>query len=137
MSRNDSTGAESAARYFLASYSYLLASGKVKDWDALSESGCVFCASARKTALELAKHHQHVIGGEIRVDSISMSETDPGYSYLVMTRITQAPLATADSNGDPVGEVGTSTKTPANLVLHWKNNDWLLRELDFAADPLG
>jgi len=137
MSQDDSAGAAAAARYFLASYSYLLASGNTKDWDKITEDGCVFCESARKTAVDLASRNERVVGGVIDVESIRANETVPGYSYLVITKIRQAPLATATHAGKLTSDISAGVETPANLVLHWKEGAWRLRGLDFAASPLG
>ena len=135
MSRNDITGAEAAAEYFLASYVFLQASGDTKSWDALSESGCEFCASSRRSARELLDKKQHLVGGAITINTIRTRVAVKDYSYLVMATISQAPLATANEAGDIVSDVSRTVNTPANLVIHWVDGEWRLRGVDFSPSP--
>lgn len=109
MSRVDAAGAQATATYFLELYPYVLATGDLTEWDALSHPECIFCASVRQGVLDLQAEGQHSTGGLVTLGNPGTTETSDDM-WLVQFRMVQAPSATVDAVGT-ISATSTDTTT--------------------------
>lgn len=64
MDRNDDVGAMAAGEYFMRLFSYVMRTGDVEEWDAISGQTCEFCASIRALAADTYSAGGRFTGGE-------------------------------------------------------------------------
>jgi len=76
LERTDETGAAAAATYFLELYGYVMQTGDVATWDAMSWEQCEFCKSTRDVALAIASRGETFTGGDISALSSSVLPMD-------------------------------------------------------------
>ncbi|MHA7132750.1 DUF6318 family protein [Oerskovia turbata] len=96
MARTDEVGAAAAAVYFLELYPYVMATGDLAEWDAMTWVDlCGFCTATRDQAHEIANSGSVYVGGEIRAEVIKTYALDDligGYPLDVQVAIESAAL---------------------------------------------
>lgn len=105
MDRTDEAGAAAAAEYFLSLYSYVMQTGDLAEWDAMSWETCGFCSGVRESALEIAASGDTYRGGEISVTDIRVLPIDEEIGgYPVDVAVLQEPSRRLSSSGAVVQE---------------------------------
>jgi len=101
ISRTDDVGAAAAATYFLQLYSYMMQTGDVAAWDAMSLKSCGFCKRAREFSLATVAANQRFSGAEFSVVSTFVHPIDPMLqAYPVDLTFTQTSGEQTDANGE-------------------------------------
>ncbi len=62
----NNVGALAAATYFMELYNYVIATGDLTEWDAVSDPGCEYCASVHDDVAALVDAGGRYDGGESR-----------------------------------------------------------------------
>ncbi len=67
MNREDAEGAAAAAKYFIELYPYVMATGDVEEFKAMSHRACGFCEELTTQALAIRDQGEIFVGGETSV----------------------------------------------------------------------
>ncbi|MFF3064475.1 DUF6318 family protein [Oerskovia sp. NPDC057915] len=101
MDRTDEVGAAAAATYFLELYPYVMATGDLTEWDAMTWAElCGFCTAVRDQAQEISRDGSSYVGGAVDAEVIKTYALDDlvgGYPLDVQVAIASAVLL--DSSG--------------------------------------
>ncbi|RXR27938.1 hypothetical protein EQW78_04655 [Oerskovia turbata] len=101
MDRTDEVGAAAAATYFLELYPYVMATGDLTEWDAMTWAElCSFCTASRDRQLQRAAASETYEGGEVKVDveqSFPLDTLIGGYPLDI--RLEQAEAIIRDAAG--------------------------------------
>ena len=125
MDRTDEVGAAAAAEYFLSLYSYVMQTGDLAEWDAMSWETCNFCSSTRDRSVQIRKNAERFTGGEIETISVRVYPIDDAIGgYPVDVEFTQQPSAHVDASGTSIysGAVDTGTfgVDVINVTSEWR-----------------
>lgn len=127
-------GAAAAASYFMTLYPYVLATGDLIEWDALSADTCDFCANTRSEVQRLQAAGQRSVGG---VTVLSAEGRDLGgndwFSADLFVRID--PSVDLNANGDVVGQHDGGDYV-VNFALTWADG-WVVDSAGIVKDPTG
>ncbi|GED08525.1 DUF6318 family protein [Cellulosimicrobium cellulans] len=105
MERDDAEGAAAAAEYFLSLYGYVLATGDIAEWDAMTWSEtCEFCANVRADAESIAAAGDKYEGAEITVANPDVDFDDFANGYAILFDFQQSPHRRIASDGSVVSE---------------------------------
>ena len=118
MDRTDEVGAAAAAEYFLILYSYVMQTGDLVEWDAMSTTACDFCAGIRGDAGKIASGGGSYAGGEIAVSDLVVGARDEAIdAFPVKSSIRQKPSQQTDAAGALVAEsVGRSGEVLVEVI---------------------
>ncbi|MBD7982327.1 DUF6318 family protein [Oerskovia merdavium] len=120
MDRTDEVGAAAAATYFLELYPYVMATGDLEEWDAMTFAElCGFCTSVRDQAQEIANDGDTYRGGEIDavvIKGYPLDDLVGGYPLDVNVAISDAVLI--NSSGLEVDRQASQSKPYRVEVLH-------------------
>jgi hypothetical protein len=100
MSTMDGDGAAAAAVYFIELYGYVLQTGDLTEWNAMSFPNCQFCESTATYVQSVYDAGGSFTGGDITAAVVTVHELD-GFigGYPVDLRITQAATEERDAAG--------------------------------------
>ena len=130
MATVDVDGAVAVARYFLALYPYVYATGDLEEWRALSHPECVFCASVVTNVESNAAAGSVTEGGLMSITSLSAMEIDPGLWYSAVGSLTEGPGTVRDAAGVVVDQRPASSDYDVTFALIYEGAKWQVRELD-------
>ena len=103
MDRTDEVGAGAAATYFLSLYSYVMQTGDVTEWDAMTTDACDFCRGIRSDSNAIVTAGGHYSGGKISVTNVNVGSHDASLdAFAVETSITQQASQQTDAVGTAV-----------------------------------
>ena len=86
MDSGDEAGAIAAATYFMGMFEYVLHTGDVATWDAVSAAACEFCQRVKADVTRVYGAGGSYTGGEFSIEQASVLGVDPqlgGYGVLV------------------------------------------------------
>jgi len=128
MTAPSAEGAAAAARYFVALYPYIFATGDLTEWDTLSADDCKYCINTRASVEDQIARGVRGEGSDITVASAMGTELSAGETYAADLEITQGPSfeVSADGTRTPDGEGGTFR---LHLALIW-HDGWQVRAVD-------
>ncbi|MFI2487280.1 DUF6318 family protein [Promicromonospora kroppenstedtii] len=133
MNREDAEGAAAAAKYFIELYPYVMATGDVEEFKAMSHRACGFCEDALKQAEKLRSRNETWTGGEIKTDLRETYERDEITGiYPLDFEVEQAAARITDSTGATVFE-GKNERATYRVELGLRDGDWVVAEI--AARP--
>ncbi|WP_246857937.1 DUF6318 family protein [Oerskovia sp. KBS0722] len=120
MDRTDQVGAAAAATYFLELYPYVMATGDLTEWDAMTWAElCSFCTASRDRQLQRAAASETYEGGQVSVDveqSFPLDTLIGGYPLDI--RLEQAEAVIRDAAGAEKERQGGFTGTFRVEMLH-------------------
>ncbi|MBM7477887.1 DUF6318 family protein [Oerskovia jenensis] len=130
MDRTDEVGAAAAATYFLELYPYVMATGDLTEWDAISYVDlCEFCVKVASDVEEYRSAGSFYTGGEVSVEVTKTYPMDTLLgAYPVDVRLAQAESAVTDANGRAVDRT-EATAGPLRVELIHNGAAWLLLEV--------
>jgi len=101
MDRTDEVGAAAAAVYFLELYPYVMATGDLAEWDAMTWAElCGFCTASRERQVQRAAASETYEGGEVSVDVTQTFPLDTLIGgYPLDVRLDQAEAVIRDASG--------------------------------------
>lgn len=105
------TGAAAAATYFIELYGYVLQTGDLTAWDAMSYPGCRYCADTHDYVASATSAGETFEGSVISVEVVQIHELNELVSgYPVDLRVTQGPTTHRDASGSTIetGDVWTA-----------------------------
>lgn len=119
MDRLDEAGAAAAAKYFLSLYAYVMRTGDLDEWDAMTTPVCDFCKSISEAAGGILSKGGRYSGGEIRVTKIVVDAYDPDLeAYAFEASIRQRSSVESDAKGVPLKESAARTGNVRVEVLN-------------------
>jgi hypothetical protein len=120
MERTDEVGAAAAAVYFLELYPYVMATGDLVEWDAMTWAElCSFCTVTRQQAQEISTAGSDYVGGAIEAEVLKTYALDDlvgGYPLDVQVTIERAVLL--DPSGVEVDRQEAQSAPYRVEVLH-------------------
>jgi hypothetical protein len=122
MNRTDKVGAEAAARYFLALYPYVLATGDFTEWDTIAWETCKFCSDIKEKTLADFKEGAINSGGELTLYDFQVGYDDLLGGYPVEARYTQAPATWTSASGTVEHYDGNAGAMQLDMV--WGDSGW-------------
>ena len=123
MSTMDGKGAAAAAAYFIELYGYVLQTGDLTEWNAMSFANCQFCSSTAKYVQSVYSAGGSFVGGDITAEVVTVYELD-GFigGYPVDLRITQAAAKRLDTAGAPAGTTDERTDVVRFATVYFKGS---------------
>ncbi|MFF3065974.1 DUF6318 family protein [Oerskovia sp. NPDC057915] len=130
MDRTDEVGAAAAATYFLELYPYVMATGDLTEWDAISYVDlCEFCVKVASDVEAYRSAGSSYTGGEVSVEVTKTYPIDTLLgAYPVDVRLAQASSVVTDSGGRTVDRT-EPTAGPLRVELIHNGATWLLLEV--------
>ncbi len=103
MNRKDAEGAAAAAEYFIELYPYVMATGDVEEFEAMSHKACGFCEDLAAQALAIREEGEIFAGGETSVQITKEYRRDEVTGiYPFDSRITQEAQTITAADGSVV-----------------------------------
>jgi uncharacterized protein DUF6318 len=123
MSTMDANGAAAAAVYFIELYGYVLQTGDLTEWNAMSYPDCEFCSSTAEYVESVYSAGGTFTGGDITAEVVTVHELD-GFigGYPVDLRMTQAPAERLDATGAPAGTADEETDVVRFATVYYKGS---------------
>ncbi|MFE7505112.1 DUF6318 family protein [Promicromonospora sp. NPDC057488] len=129
MNRKDAKGAAAAAEYFIELYPYVMATGDVEEFEAMSHRACGFCEDALEQAEKLRSRNEAWTGGEIKSVLRETYERDEITGlYPLDFEVEQAAARITDSRGATVFE-GEDERATYRVELGLRDGDWVVAEI--------
>ena len=125
-------GAAAAASYLMQLYPYVLATGDLAEWDALSADTCDFCANTRAEVQELQAAGLRSVGG---ISILSAEGTDLGANgwHSASVEIDLAPSEDIDRSG-VVHDSNDGGRYTIEMALTW-SGAWKVDSAGFSEKP--
>ena len=118
------TGAAAAATYFIELYGYVLQTGDLTAWDAMSYRTCQFCNATHEFVASTFRDGGSFVGGTTTAEVLAvhaLAELEGGYP--VDLRVTQGPTGRLDAAGAQVTSTEGSVST-ARFHTSFINGAW-------------
>ncbi|MCL3859488.1 DUF6318 family protein [Actinotalea sp. K2] len=125
MDRTDEVGAAAAAEYFMSLYPYVLQTGDLTEWDAMTAATCGFCTSTRDRAARIQQSGGSYTGGAFELSEPIVHPLDDlvgGYPVDLVVR--QFPSSETDGSGNLVATSEDSTSLAQVDMLHYDGTGW-------------
>ena len=104
-------GAASAAKYFIELYGYVLQTGDLAEWDAMSFPTCRYCVDTRAYVATAHAAGETFTGSAMSTEVVRVHELDELVGgYPIDLRVTQGPTAHLDAAGATIETGGTWTE---------------------------
>lgn len=104
------SGAAAAAVYFIELYGYVLQTGDLTEWDAMSFPTCDYCATFRSHVMNSREAGESIEGGDIAVEVIAIHDLDELVGgYPVDLRVTQSQAVRRSADGSPIESLDAKT----------------------------
>jgi len=109
MERSDEVGALAAAEYFMELFAYVMATGDVVEWDAVSDPSCGFCANVRTDASDIFGAGGSYRGGAFSLTAGEVVGFDPTFAvHAVQFRYTADSATVLNGDGSMAREIPAS-----------------------------
>lgn len=129
MDQVSAAGAEAVARYYVAMFPYVFATGDLVEWKAMSHPECQFCAGVVKDAEAMFAAGHHSEGGTFEITAVRARDVTPGYWYAAEVELVQAPSTTVDAGGVVVESFPGVKSVWIDAAIVYQDGKWLIREL--------
>jgi hypothetical protein len=129
MARVDGTGAAAAAEYFIELYGYVLQTGDLAEWDAMSVPRCEFCSSIREHVKSAHQQGESFEGGGITATLVSVQGLDDLVGgYPIDLRVIQAPTTRRNASGTALEAIDGSTDLMRFQTVYY-NSGWSILDV--------
>lgn len=130
MDRTDEVGAAAAATYFLELYPYVMATGDLAEWDAMTwEETCEFCTTVRSESVTTMENGYAYTGAELELSSVTVGALDTLIGgYPVVADYVQSPHRSEGAAGEVISEDDGSSGRLQIDTLH-TNDGWKILAL--------
>lgn len=115
--------ASEVAKYFLAHFPYIYATGDFSVWDEMSGDPCKFCKNARSKAHDIALANQHGVGGELEFRESFAEDYRPD-EYVSVVRYLEHPSSTLNSQDEIVEDFPGVRYVQAEMLVAWRDGRW-------------
>ena len=121
MSTMDGDGAAAAAVYFIELYGYVLQTGDLTEWNAMSYPDCQFCTSTAQYVQSVYSAGGSFVGGDITAEIVTVHELDDFIGgYPVDLRTTQAATEERDATRALTSSMDEETNTARFATVYYK-----------------
>ncbi|WP_447587149.1 DUF6318 family protein [Cellulomonas persica] len=117
--------AKAVARYFLSLFPYVVATGDLEAWDALSGEPCSYCSSVRAFVSEIHDAGNHGEGGAFELGFTSGFDVGAG-EFVVGIEYIETPSQTVAPDGTVVEDFPETLSYKANFSLAWTGSSWVV-----------
>ncbi len=123
MATMDGNGAAAAAVYFIELYGYVLQTGDLTEWNAMSFPQCQFCSSTAQYVRSVYAAGGSFIGGDITAEVVTVHELD-GFigGYPVDLQITQAATEERDAAGGRTSAMDQKSNLMQLATVYFKGS---------------
>jgi len=129
MSTMDGNGAAAAALYFIELYGYVLQTGDLTEWNAMSFPDCQFCTAIHKSISSVYEGGGHIEGGSLSAEVLAVHELDEFIGgYPIDLRVTQQPSSAYSAVGTETDSTAVSTKS-GRFYTVFVNGAWQIAEV--------
>ena len=134
MSTMDGKGAAAAAVYFIELYGYVLQTGDLTEWNAMSFPDCQFCQSTAKYVQSVHARGERIVGGDLKAEVLAIHELDSFVGgYPIDLRVTQEPASVYAADGTEDGAMAGATKSGRFHTI-FIDGAWQIAEVVGAAE---
>ena len=117
-------GAAAAARYFIELYGYVLQTGDLTEWDAMSFPTCDYCTTFRAHIIEAYGSGGSIEGGDISAEVVAVHDLDELIGgYPVDVRVSQAQTVRRDAGGVTIETLAAKT-TMMQFETVFRGTSW-------------
>ena len=135
MDTGDEAGAAAAAAYFMQLFAYVLHTGDLDRWDAVSTTDCGFCGSVRADVTRVYTNGGRFSGGELTTAPAEVLGTDRALGgYGVGIRYEMSEGAELDVSGGVV-EAKPTERGQAVVDTVFGATGWVLVGLSLRNEP--
>ena len=129
MATMDGNGAAAAAVYFIELYGYVLQTGDLTEWNAMSFPQCQFCSSVHRSITSVYEAGGHIEGGSLSAEVIAVHELD-GFigGYPIDLRVTQQSSSAYSADGTVTEATAISTKS-GRFYTVFVNGAWQIADV--------
>lgn len=117
--------AKAVGRYFLSLFPYVVATGDLTAWDALSGQSCTYCSSVREFVTEIHDAGHHGEGGAFELGFTSGFDVGGG-DFVVGIEYIETPSQTVAADGTVVEDFPETLSYKANFSLTWTGTTWVV-----------
>lgn len=117
--------AKAVGRYFLSLFPYVVATGDLTAWDALSGQSCTCCSSVREFVTEIHDAGHHGEGGAFELGFTSGFDVGGG-DFVVGIEYIETPSQTVAADGTVVEDFPENLSYKANFSLTWTGTTWVV-----------
>ncbi|MFI9484892.1 DUF6318 family protein [Promicromonospora sp. NPDC052451] len=126
MERDDAEGAAAAAEYFIELYPYVMATGDVEEFEALSHRACGFCSQALEDANQIQELGQTYQGGATTTTLLSQYGRDELTGiYPLDVEVRQEASRTLEANGS-VASAAKEQTSEHRVEVGRRSGNWLI-----------
>lgn len=116
------------AKYFLAQFPYIQATGDLTTWHAMSGELCKFCKGGTTLVTELAAEGLHGSGGELSFLDVQIIDHRP-HEYAVLVWYREQPSRSLDDEGTVVENFPDILTASADMHLVWNDPGWTVESV--------
>lgn len=127
-------GAAAAARYFMELYPYVLATGDLAEWDAISADTCDFCINTRAEVERLEAAGLRSVGG-VRILSAAGKDLGANGWHSASLEVEILPSQDIDSSGVVIETHDGGTYT-LDVAMTWSDG-WAIDSAGIVQAPAG
>ena len=129
MATMDGNGAAAAAVYFIELYGYVLQTGDLTEWNAMSFANCQFCSSIHKSISSVYEGGGHIEGGSLAAEVLAVHKLDEFIGgYPIDLRVTQQPSSAYSADGTETDSTAVSTKSGRFYTI-FVNGAWQIADV--------
>jgi hypothetical protein len=119
-------GAAAAATYFIVLYGYVLQTGDLTEWDAMSFPTCRYCAETRRYITSAHSSGETFTGSVISTEVVHVHELNELVGgYPIDLRVTQGPTTHLDASGATI-ESGDTWTEVMRLETVFRGDSWTI-----------
>ena len=134
MSTMDGNGAAAAAVYFIELYGYVLQTGDLTEWNAMSFPDCQFCSSTAQYVRSVHNKGDRIEGGDLKAEVLAIHELEDFVGgYPIDLRVTQEAARVYAADGTVDGSLAGSTKSGRFHTI-FIDGAWQIAEVVGAAE---
>ena len=126
--------AKAVGRYVISLVPYAIATGDLRDWNALAGEPCKYCKNVRDYVVDLHSAGGHGTGGALELGFTSGFDLGGG-EFIVGLEYFEAPSQTVAKDGTVTDDTTETASYKANISLVWSGSSWKVKGVQI--DPWG
>ena len=126
--------AKAVGRYVMSLVPYAIATGDLREWNALAGEPCKYCKNVRNYVVDLHSAGGHGTGGALELGFTSGFDLGDG-EFIVGLEYFEAPSQTVAKDGTVTDDTTETASYKANISLVWSGASWKVKGVQI--DPWG
>ena len=126
--------AKAVGRYVISLVPYAIATGDLRDWNALAGEPCKYCKNVRDYVVDLHSAGGHGTGGALELGFTTGFDLGGG-EFIVGLEYFEAPSQTVAKDGTVTDDTTETASYKANISLVWSGSSWKVKGVQI--DPWG